>query len=172
MKALILAILISLSAGMTASGQDNYGPGNTRPLNSINLNFLGDASIISLHFERLFPVNPSWLISGKLGVGYNEEFQLCLFGSCGPKRSYVTLPHHITAVYGKNRHFVETGLGGTYLFGDTEQNYFVYPIIGYRFMSRGPDKIIFRIFVQVPFSGLDTEDIVFVPVGVSIGMAL
>lgn len=172
MKALILAILISLSAGMTASGQDNYGPGNTRPLNSINLNFLGDASIISLHFERLFPVNTSWLISGKLGVGYNEEFQLCLFGSCGPKRSYVTLPHHITAVYGKNRHFVETGLGGTYLFGDTEQNYFVYPIIGYRFMSRGPDKIIFRIFVQVPFSGLDTEDIVFVPVGVSIGMAL
>jgi len=59
-------------------------------------------------------------------------------------------------------------LGGTVIMGKTTQPYILYPILGYRFQSL-KKKLNFKIFVEYPFSGAETDDILFVPVGVSIG---
>jgi hypothetical protein len=146
-------------------------PASSRPLNSIYINLLGDASLLSMNYERNFLISNSFLISGKLGLGYNEEFQLCIFGPCSPPDNYITIPHHITGNVGKGRHFLEFGLGGTLINGNTSQTYLLYPIIGYKLLPLKPNKLNFRIFGQIPFSGLVTEDILFIPVGISIGIS-
>ena len=149
---------------------------NTRPLNSISLNLLGDASIVSLNYERQFLISPSFILTSKLGSGYNEENQLsiCFSGSCPPSPSperYFTIPHHITGNLGKGRHFFEFGLGGTFILGNTTQPYLLYPIVGYRILPLQSDKINFRVFSLIPFSGLYTDDIVFIPLGLNLGIS-
>ena len=53
-----------------------------RPLNNISLNILGDASILSINFEKLYLVRKSFILTTKFGLGYNQEFRLCIFGPC------------------------------------------------------------------------------------------
>jgi hypothetical protein len=142
---------------------------NTRPLNNINLNFLGDASLFSLNYERQFVITPKLILSSKLGLGYNEEFQICIWGPCSPPESYITIPHHFTSNFGKGRHFFEFGVGGAVILGKTEHPYLLYPIAGYRFLPLKSDRLNFRVFGHVPFSGLDLNDFMFVPFGVNIG---
>lgn len=86
---------------------------DSRPLNSVYLNFFGDASFISLNYERQFLVSKTFIISSKVGLGYNEEFQFLCFPLCLSNEKYLTVPHHITANLGKERHFFEFGFGGT-----------------------------------------------------------
>jgi len=80
-----------------------------RPKNNISLNLLGDASIISVNYERIFVINSSFFVTGKVGFGYNKEFLFCLFGSCNTPDRFFTIPHHITGNLGKGRHFFEFG---------------------------------------------------------------
>jgi len=163
-----LILLCSISGVL---GQDQTVTADAKPQNSIYVNLLGDASLISVNYDRQIEVSPTLLVSGKLGLGFNQEFQICLFGNCNfsaPKK-YLTIPHHITANFGKDRHLFEIGIGGTVLFGNTSQPYFLYPIIGYRNIRMGSNKLHFRVFSQIPFSGIETDDILFFPVGISLG---
>ena len=139
-----------------------------RPLSSINLSILGDASLISLRYERIYSIKPNLHLSAKLGVGYNEEFNICIYSPRPEPHKYTTIPHHVTCNIGFSKHFFEVGLGGTVIMGKTTQPYILYPILGYRFQSL-KKKLNFKIFVEYPFSGAETDDILFVPVGVSIG---
>jgi hypothetical protein len=166
MKKLIMVLFVVAFSGLSfAQTPENEKP--TRPLNSINLNFLGDASIISLHYDRLHPINPSMMLSTKIGMGYNEDFLLCIFGPCAPPKSYVTLPHHVTANFGKKKHFLEVGMGGTLIGGDTDRPYMLYPILGYRFLPLNPGNLNFRIFGQYPLQ--EEGDYLFAGVGISVG---
>lgn len=139
---------------------------DARPLNSINLNLLGDASLISINYERQFLVSPAFILSSKLGLGYNFEF--IIFGN---PEHYLTIPHHITGNIGKGRHFFEFGLGGTIINGNTTQPYILYPIVGYRILPLKSNEITFRIFGQIPFSGIETDDILFIPFGLNLGVS-
>jgi len=148
-----------------------------RPTNSFNLNLLGDASMVSVHFEKLFFVRPTFFIAGKLGFGYNEEFKLCLFGPCSvPGDKYLTIPHAVTANFGKGRHFAEFGLGATAYNGKVHQGYLLYPILGYRIQPLHSNKLNFRLYVQVPFSGQSPfsgsgqGNLFVIPVGLSLGI--
>lgn len=155
---------------MAVVAQNNENAIDTRPMNGISFNLLGDASLISVHYDRLILLGPSFMLSGKLGVGYNEEFQLCIFGPCSsPPGKYMSIPHHITGNLGKRKHFFEFGLGGTLILGNTVQPYVLYPMLGYRFLPLRSGKINFRIFGQVPLSRI--EDILFVPFGISLGIS-
>ncbi|MEW5845129.1 MAG: hypothetical protein AB1777_02565 [Bacteroidota bacterium] len=107
-------------------------------------------------------------MAAKLGVGYNEEFNICIYSPCPESHKYITIPHHISCNVGTNKHFFEVGLGGTVIMGKTTQPYILYPILGYRFQSL-KKKLKFRIFIQYPFSGGETDDILFIPMGISIG---
>jgi hypothetical protein len=138
-------------------------------MENINLNLLGDASIVSANYEKLFQSGSFFLITGKVGLGYNREFQLCVFGPCPAPHDYITVPHHITGIFGRGRHFAEMGLGGTLILGPTRQHYLFYLTVGYRLQPLRSNKVNVRIFVQIPFIGLNTEDIIFAPFGVSVG---
>jgi len=169
MKRIILIIVFSIS-GTLLFAKDNRDSTDIRPTNNINLNLFGDASIISLNYERLFLINQNFFITGKLGIGWNQDFQLCLFGTCQPTKYYLTMPHHITGNLGKGRHFLEFGLGGTIINGKTNQHYLLYPIVGYRLQPLKSNKVVFRIFGSIPFTGLEAENILFVPFGLSLGV--
>jgi hypothetical protein len=171
MKRIILIIVFAIS-GTFLFAKNNRDSTDIRPINNINLNICGDASIISLNYERLFLINQNFFITGKLGIGYNQEFQICLFGTCSPPEDYLTIPHHITGNLGKGRHFLEFGLGGTIINGKTNQHYLLYPIVGYRLQPLKSNKVNFRIFGSIPFTGLETEDILFIPFGLSLGVSL
>jgi hypothetical protein len=146
-------------------------PMDSRPLNSLYLNLFGDASLVSINYDRLFIISSAFRLSSKIGMGFNEEFQICFFGPCSPPEQYFTLPHHITGNFGKGRILFELGLGGTKIIGTRTQTYILYPIIGYRIMPLTPGKLNFRMYGQLPFSGIVREDIVFIPVGLSIGFS-
>lgn len=148
-----------------------FAQDNERPLNSIQLNLLGDASLISINYDKQFLISQTFILSSKFGLGYNEEFQLCIFGPCSSPEKYLTIPHHITGNIGKRKHFFEFGLGGTIISGNTNQNYFLYPIVGYRILPLNSNKVNFRVFGQIPFTGLEIEDILFIPFGLSIGIS-
>jgi hypothetical protein len=116
MKKLILSIVFVI-IGIVLFAQNNDDSTATRPVNSFNLNLFGDASLISVDYERIFLIDPIFILTSKIGLGYNEEFQTCinLFGpsDCSPPDKYLTIPHHITGNLGKGQHFFEFGLGRT-----------------------------------------------------------
>ena len=49
-----------------------------RPLNNIGINLVGDVHV-SIHYEKLQLTDKSYIFGYKLGIGYNQEFQLCIF---------------------------------------------------------------------------------------------
>lgn len=170
MKTIIL-IFILLLPGMETYSQNPEKMVDSRPLNSVYLNFFGDASFISLNYERQFLVSKTFIISSKVGLGYNEEFQFLCFPLCLSNEKYLTVPHHITANLGKERHFFEFGFGGTNVIGNESQPYFFYPIVGYRFLPVRSGKFNFRAFVKIPFSELESDNIIFIPLGLSFGIS-
>jgi hypothetical protein len=168
---LIIPFLILFST--ITKGQPTEDTLYRRPSNNVYVNLLGDASWISINYERRFFVRPTYFLTGKIGYGYNEEFQICIWDNlCSSNHQYITIPHHISVNVGKGRHYLETGIGGTLIMGHTSQNYLLYPIVGYRLHPLRKNKINFRIYGQVPFTGLITEDIIFFPFGLSVGLSL
>ena len=160
-----------LLLGLSSIAQENKTVTKSRPLNAFSINILGNGSLLSVNYEVVHFIQPSFFITGKLGVGYNEEFQLCIFGPCSsPPSNFATIPHHFTGNLGKGRHFFEFGFGGTLISGNTSEHYLLYPIIGYRLQPLQPLKANFRLFGHIPFSGLETEDILFSPLGLSLGL--
>jgi hypothetical protein len=169
MKHFIFALLLILSKSILYAQKAEERMDN-RPSNNIHINILGDASWISINYERRFLVRAAYFFTAKLGYGYNEEFQICIWdNACSSNHTYITVPHHITVNVGNGRHFLEAGIGGTAILGNTDQNYLIYPILGYRLHPLRKNKINFRIYGEVPFSGLLTEDILFIPFGMSLG---
>ncbi len=163
-----LFILFIFSRALLFAGIDVSN--EARPVNNINMTLLGDASIISGSYERLFLTGSAFIIAGKLGFGYTEEFRICLFGSCSsPKGKFLTIPHHITGNLGKSRHFLEFGLGGTIIAGSS-QGYLPYPMVGYRLLPLKSKRINLRILVQYPLVR-SIDDVLFIPLGISAGIS-
>lgn len=83
--------------------------------------------------------------------------------------------HHLTALYGKNKAFLEYGIGGSAIFSTgNKSSYLIYPILGYRHHPFKNPGISFRAWILLPFgqqSTIESYDILFVPIGGSIGIA-
>ncbi len=133
---------------------------------------LGDASGISIGYERLFKIGQNFFLAGKIGLGFNEEFRLCFTpNDCQTSsEKYLTVPASITMNFGEKKKFLEVGFGGTKLHGSLEQHYWIYPILGYRFQPLMSGKFNFRIYFSFPFGGYNMEDILFMPGGFSTGV--
>lgn len=167
-KIIVLSILLIIGNVVFAQSQDEDIA--KRPLNNINLNLLSDASLISINYERLFPINSKFIISSEIGLGFNKELGFCYGNSCSPPERFLTIPYHITGNFGKEKHFFEFGLGGTVFNGMRYQPYLVYPMIGYRFIPLKATKYNFRVLLQIPFTGLEMDGVYFIPVGISTGI--
>lgn len=170
MKKIILVLILSLSVTILIA-KNNKESELRRPLNSTYINLLGDASLISVNYERLYFLSSNFMLTGKLGLGYNEESS---FGGDVVER-FITIPHHITGNFGKGRHFFEFGVGGTVMndgkeenFYGTDVNYLLYPIVGYRISPLNSGKVNFRIFGHIPTQTTNKFNN-FIPFGFSLG---
>jgi len=164
-------LLLCFSAGLRAQEEDVAE--NERPEFIISGNIGGDASLLSFGLEKLFFIRPNLLVSGKLGFGYNQEFQLF---DPDPPRNYFILPHSAALnLRISKRSFFELGIGGSWVVQGIENYYLVYPLAGYRFHPFRKSKFSFKIWGFYPFGQmdvLDATDMLVSPLGVSFGIAL
>lgn len=144
-----------------------------RPEFNISANFGGDASLMSLGFEKLFFLKSGPVLAAKIGFGFNQEFQL--FSSEDPS-NFFTLPHSFSVNLGNGkRSFGELGIGGSWITDNTEHHYLVYPMIGYRYHPFKNPGFSFKAWAFWPFGQIDNvedADIMIVPLGLSFGVAL
>ncbi len=154
-------------------GQEQDSKDESRPNLVISANLYGSASLLSLNIERLFFLKPAFSLTANIGIGFNVDFNL---SSEAESETYTILPHHLTALYGRNKAFLEYGIGGSaILSGGDNSSYLIYPILGYRFHPFKNPGISFRTWILIPFgqqSTIESYDILFVPIGGSIGIAL
>ena len=142
-----------------------------RPKDNINLNILGDASILSVNYERLLFISRYTFLSGSLGIGYNEivDFRFWRWKEGPDNKEYMTIPFHLTGNIGMRSAFFEIGMGGTIITTDVKQKYRLYPIYGFRLQPLRSNNVSLRIFGSYPYNVHQEEYGVFVPFGVSIG---
>lgn len=168
MSRYLLCFLIHLVLSTTAHTSVISMPDSIpRPSNYMVLGLLGEASIISLNYERIIGINEKMFVSAKIGVGLSER-NTDLFGS----GAYIVagFPHHVTLNLGGPKAFFEVGMGGSYLSGSLDgslESYFLYPVIGVRSLSAQINRASFRFFVHFPVAGF--EDIYYIPLGLSFG---
>ncbi len=151
MKKNILVLTLALCSIVVFSQEND----TKRPLNSIYLNLLGEGSLISANYDRLFPISPNFHISGNIGLGYNQEILIFTTGE-SPDR-FLTIPHHLTGNIGKRQHLFEFGIGGTQLLGQDYSQYAIYPIIGYRLQPMKSKKFFLRASLHVPLQEIEDE---------------
>ena len=144
-----------------------------RPTFNISANFGGDASLMSLGFEKLFFLKSGPVLAAKIGFGFNQEFNI--FDS-GDPINFFTLPHSFTVNLGNGkRSFGEFGIGGSWVTNNTVHHYFVYPMIGYRYHPFKNPGFSFKACAFWPFGQIDNvedTDVMIVPLGLSFGLAL
>jgi hypothetical protein len=163
--ALGVAFFILLSSILPAQGQAY----RSRPVHNLALNFLGDISLVSIHYENVLEFSPTFFLTGKLGVGYNSDLDPTGFMGYEVVETFTTIPHHLTLNVGQRIHFFEFGLGGTFLLGEFCQGYDLYPIVGYRIYPLRTNRFNFRVFLLYPLTGLGWDIGVVSPVGLSTG---
>lgn len=172
MKKPICLILALVSVAATYA-QEADSVQVKRPDFNISVNFGGDASFMSLGFEKLFFLKSGPVLAGKIGFGFNQEFNL--FDSSDPINFFI-LPHSFTVNLGnEKRSLGEIGIGGSWVTDNTVHYYFIYPIIGYRYHPFKNPGFSFKIWAFYPFGQIDKfeeTDVMIVPLGLSFGVAL
>lgn len=168
-----MVLVLTITNSFSSSGQSKATVIQSRPLNNIYVNIFGDVSLVSVNYERIKIISPYFFLSGNIGVGHQSEIQICFFGDCTfpESQKFITFPHHLTANVGKKRHFLEVGLGGTYVYGKTQKKYFIFPLIGYRIQPLKSKKAIFRLYFNTSaFNSFEENVYLNIPVGLSIGI--
>lgn len=101
-----LIIFLLIVAG--SYGQELDSIQTNRPNFVISANLYGSASLLSLNLEGLIFIKPKFALTANLGMGYNVEFNL---SDDTESVNYTIIPHHLTTLYGKNKAFLEYGIG-------------------------------------------------------------
>ena len=169
MKLLFLTLITVFITSVCSYSQNISDAADGMKLNNVYSTILGNASVISFNYERVLPVKPKLRIAVKSGIGYNWIYSIGLFGSEGSWESLITLPHHLSVIFG-TKHILETGIAGTMVYGKTTSDYVFYPIVGYRL--HGESKKIglfcFRLFGSV--LKWESFNYTVFPAGVSFGI--
>ena len=170
MKSLLTALIFLFCFFIDLTGNSITQPMPYRPRNTCSLGLFGDASFLSLNYERIFLINRTLFISGKIGLGINPY--LSLGGFTGPSHLYslISIPHHLTFNIGRGLHYFEFGIGGTIDPGSYyEQNYILYPIVGYRIHPEKETGISFRIYGHPRKFDRGGQEWLLLPFGLSVG---
>lgn len=172
MKRILLVFLATLV--LTVSHAQEAKPADeSRPDFNISMNIGGDASLISLGFEKLFFLESGTALAAKIGFGFNQEFNL--FQSDDPINFFI-LPHSFAVNLGNGkRSYGEMGIGGSWVTDNTVHYYFIYPMIGFRYHPFKNPGFSFKAWAFWPFGQLDKvedSDVLISPFGLSFGVAL
>lgn len=160
-----------------------YSQESLNAKNNFNLDIFSNASLISANYETYFAQKEKSFLAASLGIGYQEEFSIEIWGNYTPYDEFLTLPHYISYNVGNGRHYFESGLGGAmvtrvvkgYETSPAWVGYSVYPIVGYRFQPSKKNNLNFRIHLSYPLVSTRIEGerltdwILFLPVGGSLG---
>jgi hypothetical protein len=139
-----------------------------KPQNSLLLN-LGSGTVVSFDYERNWKVEKSPnLLFASIGAGAGREGKVwMILNTLESPEWYFVTTQKVTYCVGNGTNFLEFGLGGIYVAGNTTQPYITYPILGYRFI--GDNRSTFKFYLSWPFTGIKTDDLGFVPFGISFG---
>lgn len=169
--------LIALCWGASAQKAEYaavlHTPERGYPKHHIYVNFLGDASLISLNYDHIWPLKKAGdldhFISGKIGLGRNREFDINLSSNSD---KYYTIPHHLSYAIGRDNSHFEIGMGGTWIL-DNLPEYILYPTIGGRVVTKSYPHFSFRLYFQVPVNRFYDfySNAYFIPIGTSLGIA-
>lgn len=126
---------------------------------------MGDASIASINYERLFALRSFFILAGRLGAGYhgrsfNDGFTSGIF----------SLSHHLTCNFGKMSFMAEIGIGGTLFTRNNYRSYSFYPIAGFRTQPLLKMMASFRLFTILPIGGFHGYAEKISPIGLSLGL--
>lgn len=168
---LLFAAVLGASTASKARAQSD-DPGEPRPDFIISAGISDGASLFSLNFEKPFFLKPDLMLAAGVGFGYNEEFKLL---SSQPPTQYFVLPHHVSINFGKKRSFLELGVGASWVRGDGNNYYLLYPMAGYRYHPFNRPGFSFKAWLYYPFGPkfiTGYEEVIFSPVGLSFGIAL
>lgn len=167
----IFLLLISFSIlGITYS-QSIIDSSLIRHQNEVYVSFIGEASIISINYENKFINYKNAFVGAKIGIGYNESFEICINGPCNSKhKQFVTVPHEITLNLGSQKNYFEFGLGSTLVINDSTNDYLPFFIVGYRYQPRVKNKLMFKVFANIRLTSENTNERYWViPIGISLG---
>lgn len=151
---------------LNLNGQSFHQPKNRQQL---SLNLGGHASAISVQYEYLQLGKESIDYNARIGLGYNEEFNLF---PTEKNESFLCVPARVGIILGKKRHRLELSLGSSLVLGNTNQHFIAYPSLGYRFLPREVNKLTFGLYFQVPSEAREMQDILFIPFGLELGYLL
>ena len=166
-------IILLLAVFAWVQAQDTEPAQKDRSDFIISANFSSGASLLSLGFEKLFPLKANFTLAAKVGFGFNQEFRI--FSDGTPPVNYFILPHHLSCNFGSKRSYFEMGVGGAWVSGDRNNYYLVYPILGYRYHPFKNPGFSFRAFLYYPFGQefiTEYNEVMFAPVGLSFGHCL
>jgi hypothetical protein len=168
----IILLLVFLNFALLTTAQDEERMPVPDPLNSINVDLLGNATLIGVSYERIIKISKNSFLAGKLGTGYGKELLLDYYDTLATEYPvYVSIPHQITFNIGKSRHYIEAGVGGTITIGDVSPHYVPYITAGYRLNPLYAGNIKFRVFGNfIPVDHKNYRNIFFVPFGLSLGL--
>lgn len=171
MKRIIL-LLVFLNFALIISAQDEERLPVPDPLNSINVDLLGNATIIGVSYERIIKISKNSFLAGKIGTGYGRQLLFDYYDTLVTKFPvYLSFPHQFTFNIGKKRNFFEVGIGGTLIIGDASPHYVPYITAGYRLQPLYAGNIRFRVFGNfLPLNHKNYRNIYFVPFGLSLGL--
>ena len=170
MNKIIFILLIALS--FNAFAQDTDSVQKKRPDFILSANLSGDISLLALGLEKFVFLKPGFALGIGVGFGFNQEFQIF---SNDDIANYFILPHHVTCNFGKNKSFLEFGLGAAFVTSGEDNYYLAYPVLGYRLHPFKNPGFSFRAWLYYPLgqqSNINDIDVLFTPVGLSFGIAL
>jgi hypothetical protein len=166
-KIIFTTIIIFSTIILFAQYKGHFNYAYSRPVNNINLSILGDASLFSVNYERLFlNISNSFFCTAGVGLGANPKFSLF-----GPAYLFLSIPHHITANLGNKKHFFEFGVGGTYINKNPDLDYINYLIAGFRVQPLESNDFYFRIYGCTSISDIKSGNISIIPFGLSFGIS-
>lgn len=168
---LILLAGLGYSPGwlLAQHGETN---GQNRPKSDLLLGIYGDASYACIQYEYLAHLNTNLFFAIGGGMGYNASQDKGVLNMItNANRHYLTLPYHGTLSWGGRGHYIEWGLGGTFLVDGQNNDHIFYQTISYRYQPLRRGHWLLRLFLQPHFGDINYDGLA-APVGISVGLSL
>lgn len=133
-------------------------------LNGIQFGAIGEANMISLQFNRTFPMKDKTFWDAKLGLGLPWRG---LQTGDNKDNTGIGVPHSFSFNYGF-RHCLEVGIVGNFSNVRGDNSYNALPLLGYKFRAIR-SRILFRLFIHPFASDNAPDETTLMPFGGSIG---
>jgi len=109
-----LLVLLLIGSALGANAQQDY---ERVQKNTFYLELVGNGVLYSLNYDRILVDQQNWQVSGRIGGMY-------IPGLDYNKRQMIGLPLEVSYLRGRNKHYLEVGLGftttyGTYRLGES-----------------------------------------------------